>query len=95
MIYLFMWILFIPILYVAYYSDLINGELGRYSNTIIISPNENNRHRIRAFLYAVSGPVGLGIYLTCCLLALLMIILKTGQLGNPVNIFPLHNPWKD
>lgn len=84
MVYVAGWILFIPVLYVVYYSDLRNGEQGKIYS-----------HKKKAFLWAVSGPIGLTIYLTCCLLGLITIILRTGQLGNPFKIFPLHSPWEE
>lgn len=99
MIYVAMWILFIPILYVVYYSHFTNvnevkgyiGDLSESEVLKIIIP----KRRKTAFLLAVSSPIGLFIFMIVCLQKTITTILCTGQFKNPIKIFPLHSPWKE
>jgi len=93
------WILFIPILYVAYYSHFTNvNETKGYTSDLsdseileIVTP----KRRKTAFLLAVSGPIGLTIYMTGWWCEIITIIWCTGHLKNPSKVFPLHSPWEE
>ena len=84
MIYMTIWILFIPILYVVYYSHFTNSEILNIPEC-----------RKAAFILAVFSPTSLPIFMIICLWEIISTILRTGQFKNPVKIFPLHSPWKE
>jgi hypothetical protein len=78
----FAWILLIPILYPLYYSDFRN----RF-------PDDNRKDdiqkfKIRAFLLAATGFIGLAAYIMVCFIIMFITILKESNLVNPFKIFP-------
>lgn len=99
MVYVALWILFIPILYVAYYSHFTNvNEVNSCTSNLsdseileIVIP----KRRKTAFLLAISGPIGLTIYMTGAWYEVITILWCTGQFKNPIMIFPLHSPWEE
>jgi len=86
MLKIMLWIGFIPVLYIVYYSDMRNERN--------FPDEESYKYRVGAFLAAVTGPIGLALYLVIGVLAFIWNILKTGQVVNSFKIFPCHSPWK-
>ena len=91
MIYVFLWVLFIPALYLVYYSHLTNFDV---INKLTDDFSVHSRKK-EAFLVAITSPVGLVVVLAGGFRNMLVDILNSDSVENPFLLFPLHNPWKD
>ncbi len=89
MILMFAWTLSIPILYIMYYSDFRN----RFAERNEIS--QIKPLRVKAFLLAVTGPVGLGAYVMACLILMMVYAWDSGYFENPFLVFPLYFPGRE
>jgi len=89
MAWIFIWILCIPVLYTLYYSDFRNRFPTNNSRADV------QRFRIRAFILAVTGFVGLGAYIMTCFILMIITILRESNVVNPFKIFPLCFPGKE